>query len=169
MITGLALKAVLWIASSVFGRQLSEFAAGAIAAAVIGATVIGGAAWALHSAYSYGVDQTEAKWQAKALQSKLDAAKADLDAARAAEGVAKLQIASIKEKMDRERKADADYIKELESRPAGKDGKPCGCILTDADRRGMRDRSQNSYPVKPRSSRIPGWLRGGNPGAAVAR
>lgn len=169
MITGIALKAVIWIASSLFGKKLSEFAAGAIAAAVTFAVIVGVAGWALHSAYSYGVDQTEAKWQARALQSKLDAAKADLAAARNAEGMAKLQVASIKEKMAVEKKADADYIKELESRPAGKDGKSCGCILTDADRRGMRDGSQKSYPVKSRPSGIPGWLKGRNPGAAPAR
>lgn len=169
MITGLALKAVLWIASSVFGKQLSEFAAGAIAAAIIGAAVIGGSAYALHSAYSYGVEQTEAKWQARALQSKLDAAKADLAASRVAEGVAKLQVASIKEKMDREKSADAKYIEELERRPTVKGGKPGGCDLTDADRRGMRDGSQKSYPVKSRPSRIPGWLKGRDPGAAADR
>ena len=167
MITGAMLQAVLWGASNFFGRQLSQFAAGAITAAIVGGVVIGGSAWALHSAYAYGVDQTEAKWQAKALQSKLDAAKADLDAARASEGLAKLQVASIKDKMEHERKADAEYIKELEGR-SGKDGKPCGCDLTDADRRGMRD-NQNDHSASTRPSRkaIRPFRR--SPGAAAIR
>lgn len=168
MITGLVLKAVIWAASALFGKKLSEFAAGAIVTVLVSAAVIGGASWALYSAYSYGVEKTEAKWQAKALQSKLDAARADLDIARQSEGIAKLQVAGIKDRMDKERKADADYIKELEGRPVAKNGKPCGCILTDADRRGMREQS-DAYPVKPRPSRVPGWLKGRNTGASAPR
>ena len=59
MITGLVLKAVLWAASSFFGKQLSQFAAGAITACIIGVAVIGGGSWALYAAYSRGVDQTD--------------------------------------------------------------------------------------------------------------
>lgn len=152
MITGLVLKAVVWVASSFFGKQLSQFAAGAITAAIVGGVVIGGSAWALHSAYSYGVDQTEAKWQAKALQSKLDAAKADLDAARLAEAAAKLRTAAVERAALEEQRGVAEYVEELKKRPSA------ACALTDDDLRGLRI-GRNANPAKSRHAPKARWFK----------
>lgn len=129
--TAIVLRAVLFVAS-LFGIRLSDFAAGAIAAAMIVVGIAGGVSYITFSAYRHGVEKTEAKWQARALQSKLDAATADLAAARTAAADAALRAKAIEAQSQIEMEGVAEYVEELKKRAAP------ACLLTDADLRGLR-------------------------------
>jgi hypothetical protein len=127
MMTGLALKVVLWIAAR-FGVKLSNFAASAITTALFVAAVSGACGTALYKVYSAGFDAANAQWEAKALQSKIDAMKADRDTARRAAADATLKVKAIEDAARKEQEGIAEYVEELSNRPA--DSK---CALTDDD------------------------------------
>jgi len=156
--TALAFRAVLFVAG-LFGVRLSDFAAGAIAAAVTVAAIAGGISYIAFTAYRHGVEKTEAKWQARALQSKLDAANADLAAARTAAADAALRARAIEAQSQIEMEGVAEYVEELKTRAAP------ACLLTDADLRGLRAAGRNG----PTAAKPPAAARLPKPGAGAGR
>lgn len=148
----IAINAIVWIAGA-FGLKpkLSPFAAGAIAMTVL--TVVAGSTfawWSIHQ-YNRGAADKEAEWQQRALQSKLDAANADIEIAKRAATDAALRSAKIRFDAAKEKEGTDAYIKWLESRQssAAKDPKKCGCFLDRDDLRFMQPRSNGGAQSKP--------------------
>jgi hypothetical protein len=129
--------------SGLFGLKLSEFWAGAIAAALLAAG-LGLYSWRLYDA---GYASAEGKCEAAALQSQIDALQADRDNAMAAARDAALRLASIEKQAHDNDERTAAYVAELEARK--QDGKPNACALTCDDLRGMRIVSK-ACPAGPR-------------------
>lgn len=158
MITGIALKVVLWVASQVFGKKLSEFAAGAIASAVVVVALAGGGTWLGFHLFNAGYARADAKWEAKQLQAQIDQMKFDRDAARSSELRARIQVSAIAAQSKQDKEADAKYIEDLKSRPPIK-GSKSPCDLTDDDRRGMRDNGSSRPDTGAGTSAISRWLK----------
>ncbi|UPT85174.1 hypothetical protein HAP41_0000033335 [Bradyrhizobium barranii subsp. apii] len=96
--------------------------------------------------YDAGFEAADSKCEAAALQSQLDAVQKDRDDARAAAAAASLKLAALEANADVEKGKTADYVAELEKRPA-----PDKCGLTCDDLRGLRIASK-SCPADPRPS-----------------
>ena len=150
--TALAVRAAVWILG-LFGINLSGFAAGAIVFAVATAAICGGVTWWTVHWYNSGYETADGEWKAKELQAQIAKLEDDRDAARAAAASASIKVAAIAEQAKQGKEADAKYIEELKSRPIG------GCALTDADRRGMRDRQDSGANTGPRPSGISRWIK----------
>jgi hypothetical protein len=103
-----------------------------IAAVCVSVLLAGAGTFGVIHVYDAGYAAADAEWQAKALQSKIDAMTKDRDDARAAAADASLKLAAIQAQTDAEKEQTDAYIAELENRPAP------SCALTDDDLRGMR-------------------------------
>lgn len=125
-----------------------------------------GAYWVGHHQMASECHEDEV---AAALQSKIDAANEDRDAARAAAADASLKLAAIQKQSEDDKERTDQYVHELENRPAAKpdDKNPCG--LTDDDLRGMR--ATGPHATRKRSSTSSRWIDGarGSAGAKARR
>lgn len=149
-----------------FGLKLSEFWAGAIAAALL-AAAIGVYSWRLYDA---GYAAAESKCEAASLQSQIDALQADRDNALKAASDASLRLASIEKQAHDNDERTAAYVAELEARKTdlAKDGKPNACALTCDDLRGMRIASR-ACPAGPRPAAGAGAVFSGRRAAGRSR
>lgn len=91
--------------------------------------------------YDAGYSAADSKCQAAALQSQLDAVRKDRDDARQAAADASLKLTALKAQSKEEEERTADYVAELEKRPAP------NCALTCDDLRGMRIASKSCPPL----------------------
>ncbi|WP_315768194.1 protease IV [Bradyrhizobium sp. SZCCHNR2012] len=87
--------------------------------------------------YDAGYAAADSQCQAAALQAQLAAAAKDRDDARAAAADASLKLAAMQEQSKVEEERTADYVAELEKRPAP------SCALTCDDLRGLRIASKS--------------------------
>ncbi|WP_316172158.1 MULTISPECIES: protease IV [unclassified Bradyrhizobium] len=95
--------------------------------------------------YDAGYAAADSQCQAAALRAQLAAAAKDRDDARVAAADASLKLAAIQQQSKVEEERTADYVAELEKRPAP------SCALTCDDLRGMRIASK-SCPSGARTS-----------------
>jgi hypothetical protein len=149
--------------ASLAGVSLSPFWAGAVGATIIaaaGSTAVGVGSYKLYEA---GRAAAESECQASALQAQIDAMQKDRDDARAAAADATLKLTAIRAHSAEEEQRTADYVAELEKRPAP------ACDLTAADLRGMRvthPPKRATSATRKRSSSIARWLDGSRSGTA---
>jgi hypothetical protein len=161
--------ALITRAAGMFGLSLAPLWAGAIAALLIG----GGFGVYSLKLYNAGYRSADSKCQAAALQSEIDALKADRDNAKRAAGDAALRLATIEKQSTENQERTSAYVAELEraaAAPPPKDGKPAvgkPCALTAADLRGMRAPVARARPIRPRPSVGPRWLAPAGSGPAV--
>lgn len=132
-VVGLAIRLL-----GLFGVSLSPFWGGAIVAGLI-AAAIGGAGLHLYNAGWHSADN---QWQARALQSKLDAANADLDNMKRAAADASLRAEAIEGDLSTERGRTASYVDYLRTHKVG------GCDLGDPDISGMSGPSGRARPAR---------------------
>jgi hypothetical protein len=116
---------------------------------------LGGGGYAAVKVYDAGYARADAEWEAKALQSKIDAMEKDRDDARAAAASASLKAAALEERAKAADERTAQYVEELAKRPDP------GCNLTADDLRGMRSpAAARPRPGAPRkgASSLAEWL-----------
>lgn len=116
--------------AGLFGFSLSPFAAGALLMAAVSIGIGGGLTWFGVHQFNKGVSQERAKCQADKLQSQLNAAHADLQAARNAAAFSAAKVKELDADVAAEKKRSEDYAEALKKRPAAP-----GCTLTDDDLR----------------------------------
>lgn len=138
------------------GVSLSPFAAGAILAGVIAAAA-GGVGLHLYNA---GWHAADTEWQAKALQSKLDAANADLSNMKRAAADATLRAEAIEGDLSTERGRTASYVNYLKTHKVG------GCDLDDPDITGMSGQTGRAGPARQKPAARPPRANAAGAGAA---
>lgn len=125
MIAGLAVRAITALAGAA-GFSLSPFAAGAIMMAIVSIGVGGGLTWFGIHQFNKGVAQERAKCQADKVQSQLNAANEDLQAARNANAFGRAEVSRLEGEYAAEQKRSEEYAERIK-----KLGLVCG--LTDDD------------------------------------
>jgi hypothetical protein len=131
------------------GLSLAPFWAGGIATVLLGAALAAGSI----KIYDAGYAAADAKCEAAALQSQLDALRADREIALKALSDAKLKLAALEQQSQDNEERTVAYVKELQTRPVP------NCNLSDDDLRGMR---ASTHPGGARSRPA---ARAGVPGA----
>lgn len=129
------------------GVSLSPFWAGAI---VMGAIAAAAGGVGVHL-YNAGWNSADAHWQAKALQSQIDALTMDRDQARAALSDERLRVADIERQANADKEGTSVYVDELKKTFAA------ACALDDADLRFLRERAGHRRPAA-RAAGAAGWL-----------
>ncbi len=141
-----------------FGVSLSPFVAGAVLAAVIAA---GAGLFGLHL-YNAGYASADSAWQAKALQSQIDALVADRDLARRALGDERLRTAAIELQSTADKEGTAVYVEQLKTSFAA------ACALNDADIDFLRKRAGPGRG-QARAAGAGGWIAAHRPRAAIPK
>lgn len=127
MIAGLALRGVVWLAGAA-GFSLSPFAAGALLMGAVTIGIGGGLTWFGVHQFNKGVAQERAKCQADKLQSQLNAANADLQAAHRANAFGRAEVSKLEGQYAAEQKRSEDYAERIK-----KLGLVCGLTGDDVD------------------------------------
>lgn len=141
-----------------FGVSLSPFVAGAIVAGVIAAA----AGFVSLHLYNAGWHAADNAWQAKALQSQIDALTEDRDQARRALGDERLKVASIELQSSAAKEETETYVENLKKTFAA------ACALDDADIRFLHQRAGPGR-ARPRAAGTAGFIAAHRPRAAIQK